>query len=247
LTLAVLCHLPNQEGYHEHRLDVINLTLKSMVEGLPDDIRGRTELMVYLNDVCAPLTYPDVGELTVIQRQKNAGAEDAKRLLLAGARAKYVAYSDDDVFYWPGWYEASRKVLDAFKADRVSCCPFWALRSAEPARVYGAKPRDTRKWDLDWWASIHDPVRFPMPKFHEKTFVVQKNGVEAYGGAHHLQFLTSKALVLAGLVKRGEYIMQGGGDFETAIEGAGLRSLCTTERYCLHIGNVIDGAVKAAL
>jgi hypothetical protein len=219
-----------------------------MVEGLPDDIRARTELMVYLNEVCAPLTYPDVGELTIIERQENAGAEDAKRLLLAGARAKYVAYSDDDVFYWPGWYEASRKVMDAFDADRVSCCPFWSLRSANEARRFGAKPRKTNaEWDRDWWNSIHPPELFPMPKLHEHTFVVAKKGVEAYGGAHHLQFLTRKAPVLAGLVQQGEYIMQGGGEFEKGIEAAKLVSLCTIDRYCLHIGNVIDGAVKAAL
>ena len=250
LTLAVLCHLPNQKGYHEHRLEVINLTLKSMVEGLPDAIRQRTELMVYLNDVCAELTYPEVGELTIIRREKNAGAEDAKRLLLAGARARYVAYSDDDVFYWPGWYEASRAVMDAFKADRVSCCPFWGLRSAEPARQLGAVPTKTNpQWDKDWWGSIH-PQQFLLPPMKSKTFTVPSRLVpkmRAYGGAHHLQFLTRRAHDLAGLVDRGPFIMQGGGTFEAAIEGAGMVSLCTLERYALHIGNVIDGAVAAAL
>ena len=49
--MSVITHLPNRQGYHQHRLDVIKACLESMRFGAPG-----IPVMVWDNGSCAELT-----------------------------------------------------------------------------------------------------------------------------------------------------------------------------------------------
>lgn len=123
VTVAVLVHIPHLTGFYEHRLGVFEACLDSIIQNttVPYD------LMVFDNASCQEIqTYvnglqeQDLVRL-VYRSSTNIGKLAALRLIFSSAPGELVAFSDDDVYHYPGWLSAELQIYDAFpKVGMVS-------------------------------------------------------------------------------------------------------------------------------
>ena len=116
VVLAVVTHLPNTLGYHEHRLEVIQKCIESMTKHAPPH-----SLIIWDNGSCEALRQwiryikPDVFIESV-----NVGKSTARTAIFRMLPPEtLVAMSDDDILYSPGWFEEQVKILNTF--PNVAC------------------------------------------------------------------------------------------------------------------------------
>jgi glycosyltransferase involved in cell wall biosynthesis len=117
VTVCVLVCIPNQVGYYKHRFEVLKCCLESIVKHTP---RDSFELLVFDNGSCAEVRnylqqLHEQGTITyLLLSSRNLGKVNAFKAIFGSAPGQIVAYSDDDVFFYPGWLDAHLEILRAF-------------------------------------------------------------------------------------------------------------------------------------
>lgn len=266
VTVALVTYIPNLMGYFEHRLEVLKLVLASLQAhtALPHD------LMIFDNASCPQV----VAYLRQLQEQgvvnylilseRNIGKVDALRLLFNAAPGEVIAYSDDDIFFYPGWLQAQLQVLDSFpQAGMVSGV---AVRNAAgharqsldrlaeagaPGLSVSRQRRIPDAWEADWALSTgRDPQAHLQSTQEHLDWVlrVEKNGVvtEAIGSANHFQFITPRQVILQALPSHWTGKLMGSMiELDQAVDNLGYLRLSTVERYTRHLGNALSAEVIA--
>jgi hypothetical protein len=137
-----------------------------------------------------------------------------RRVPRYAAPGEVIAYSDDDIFYYPGWLEAQLEILDCFpQAGMVSGIAVrnaagHARRSLDQLAAQGApglsiahQRRIPDAWEADWALSTgRDPqAHLQATQEHlDLVFRLAKPGggvCEAIGSADHFQFVTPRQVI----------------------------------------------------
>lgn len=254
---AVITHLPNQEGYHKNRLEIVKLSLTSMKKHLNPNV----ELWVWDNGSCADLTewIQRAIKPTRLFLGPNIGKSNARNnLLYMAPQRAVVSVSDDDMLYRPGWWEACEKVLSVFpNVGVVSGYPvrtcgrwgvtstkLWAINDKEATVEVGRFLPDA--WDSEYAVSIGrgltDQERDTV--YDQDTRITYK-GVQAYAMGHHAQWMGFRSRILP-LARRSDlYAADERRCFDEPIDDAGLLRLSTVERVVQHAGNAPDNVIRA--
>jgi glycosyltransferase involved in cell wall biosynthesis len=252
IVVTAITHLPDMEGYHKHRLDVIKLSLMSMKKHAPDGV----DFAIWDNGSCVELTdwLRKAYQPTQLILSKNVGKWSARTALLRMFHPKtIVSISDDDMFYYPDWLEKSLDLLEHFpNVGQVSCYPVRTqFRWGSKYTIAWARAQAKvdigmfipEQWERDFAVSIGRPW-----KLHQETsaydldYRVKYNERRAYLTAHHCQFICECGRLQPFLVWS-DIAMPDEKPFDNAIDSAGLLRLTTIERLSRHIGNFIDGDI----
>jgi glycosyltransferase involved in cell wall biosynthesis len=269
ITVTMVTYIPERTGYFEHRLEVLKLSLASLAAhtSLPHDV------MIFDNGSCAEV----VETLRGLQSEglvrylllagKNAGKIDALRILFSAAPGEVIAYSDDDILFYPGWLEAHLQVLESFpKAGMVSGIAVrnaagHALRSVE--RLAANPPTGLSverrrcipdEWEADWAQSTgRDPQAHLTATQNDIDWLLSVRPpdgepVQAIGGANHFQFVARKDVILQALPSEWTGKLMGAMiELDESVDQMGCLRLSTVERYTRHLGNAISAdAAQAA-
>jgi len=267
VTVAMVTYIPELSGYFEHRLDVLRLSLASLAA----HTSVAHDLMIFDNDSCAEA----VGYLQDLQAQgtlsylirsvRNLGKIDALRILFSAAPGEIIAYSDDDILFYPGWLEAHLRIVEAFpQTGMVSGVPVRnaaghahasldALAAAPPAGLQVERRRCIPdEWEADWALSTgRDPQAHLQATQQDLDLLLRQqapNGtiVEATGAANHFQFVARKERILAALPSQWTGKLMGSMiELDEAIDGQGWLRLSTLQRYTRHLGNTLSPEVLA--
>lgn len=243
----VVTHLPSRQGYHEHRLEVIQTCLTTMRE------RARVDhtFIVWDNGSCPELLNwlvkfaPDM-----LMLSKNIGKTAARTSLIRMLPPKtIVCYSDDDILFYDNWLRPQIEILEGF--PNVACVTGYPVRTASRwgventlawAQKNGKLERGKfipREWENDFCISIgRNPKEHVHTSQYDEEGRVTYNGRQAYCLSHHCQFIgyqerLAQAAVYDGKAMGDEKVL------DIALDKIGLR-LATTQRYARHIGNVMD-------
>ena len=254
VVLIVVTHLPDTTSeYHKHRLEVIQTCLTSMRAGADMD----HTLMVWDNGSCDALTLllPDLADVVILSPNigKTAARTSMIRMLPPGT---IVAYSDDDMYFYPGWLRPQIELLQHF--PNVSAVTGYPVRTASRwgcentlawAREHGTLEMGQfipRRWENDFCVSIgRDPVWHANESRRDREGRVTYNGKQAYCLGHHCQFVGYQER----LVRAATWDDKAMGDekpLDRALDAIGLR-LATTDRHCRHIGNVLHDELRKEL
>lgn len=249
--MSVITHLPNRNGYHKFRLSVIQACLESMRHGAPG-----IPIMVWDNGSCKDLTdwLQNEYKPETLVLSPNVGKSNARMALFRMVRPDAImALSDDDMLFYPGWFDACHKLIDTFpEVGKVSCYPVrtqgrwgcsatkeWAAKNGELETGIFVTEEEERDFctsverDYEWHLNFaKDDID------HRVTY----RGVQAYCYAHHCQFM-ARAGVIVPFLERTNAAMANEKPFDNAVNAAGLLQLTTTRRYSRHIGNMIDHKV----
>lgn len=252
IVLAVLTHLPNMEGYHKDRFEVIRTCLKSMTE------HAETEytLVIWDNASCALFREwvqdeikPDVF-VQSFNIGKTGGRTSLTRLI---PPQRIIAYSDDDMYFYPNWLLPQIKILQSF--PNVSCVTGYPVRTAfrwgcEHTQDWARKNAKSEtgrflpnEWERDFAVSIGRD-----PDYHEKYTAsdmdnrITYKGMQVYATSHHCQFV-SYSDVIGRMLTYDNMAMGDEKQLDIALDQLGLR-LATTKRLARHIGNVLHDELR---
>jgi glycosyltransferase involved in cell wall biosynthesis len=262
VTVAVLTYLPHLEGYFRHKLDVLRLSLTSILAHTTPEY----DLLVFDNGSCAPVvdelrSLHAAGKIDyLVLSARNLGKIGAFKVMFQAAPGEIVAYSDDDIFFYPGWLEAALEILAVYpRVGMVSGVP--VRDAAERARQsleawIGQKPaalivssehRIPDDWEADWAMSTGREPRAHLARIqNQPDLTLEFRGVKAFGSASHFQFVAPKEVLLRALPEEWSGQLMGQMlALDEAIDAQGYLRLSTVERYTRHVGNLLNPEIVA--
>ncbi len=253
LTLATVVHVPELHGFWSGSLEVLKLCLASLRASAAPPF----ELLVLDNGSCAEVrtwleerfAEREIDQLFLSRR--NLGKVGAWNLLFAAAAGELVAYADSDVYFLPGWLEASRAVLDAFpevgvvtaqamSRDLSLCCRSTLEgAAADPATEWqeGDDLVPSHFVDSHLRGLGETPERYARRIPRRRDVRLRRGGVEAFASSAHFQF-TSRRRVLRRLFPLPTSIPFGDDNvFDERLDEAGYWRLSTVDYLVHHMGN----------
>ena len=143
------------EGYHARRFEVVRTALQSMRRG-----NENLSVMVWDNGSCQEfrdwLTNEYGPDHLMLSSNigKNAARTAMARMLPPD---RIMAYSDDDIYFYPGWLEASLDVLNSFpKVSLVTAYPLRVMfrwgseKTIKKCKTIGKVETGRLRADRDW-------------------------------------------------------------------------------------------------
>ncbi|NQT91083.1 MAG: glycosyltransferase [Candidatus Omnitrophica bacterium] len=249
VNIATAVHIPCLDGYWKEGMDVLKLCLKSLRENTGTEF----DLLVFDNASCAEVRefltgMRDRGEIEfLVLSEHNIGKVGAWNFLFSAAPGEIISYADSDVFFAPGWFEASLKILEAFpEAGMITALPVPGDLSQDEVTLKGVQKDDSisvkEAKDLipQRYAEAHRKSLGETEAAYGKRIqkrrdvLINRGGVDAYISASHFQFTTTKK-ILEKLFPLDTKIPLG--DDRTGMSEAGFWRLSTTEYLVHHMGN----------
>jgi hypothetical protein len=253
IVCLVVTNLPTlSHPYHAKRLEVVQTCLNSMRQGAEVE----HTFMVWDNDSCRELKNwlqydfkPDV-----LVQTDNVGKTYAQTAAVGMLPpGSIVAYSDDDMYFYPGWLQPQLDLLENFPG--VSVVTGYPVRTAfrwgcdntrNWARAHAkleAGDFIPQAWEDDFAVSIGRDITWHRQYTeNDIDWLITYNGKSAYATAHHCQFV-AYVETLKKYPRWSREAMQEEKSFDIAMDRLGLR-LATIGRHCRHIGNVLHDELK---
>jgi len=255
VTLAMLTFLPEEAGYFEHRFDSMRVSLESLIVNTTQPY----DLLVFDNGSC-PRWVDYLREMLgagkihyLILSGRNIGKIGALKIIFHAAPGEIVAYTDDDVFFLPGWLDEHLKIIDTYP-NVGSVCGLYM----RPLMAYGIK--STMKFLDDPGVKVERGMLLPremeqhyidhMGRTWEsylketeglEDIAVTYKGVEAFISAGHHQFVAPRHVILEGLPKVwGGELMGKMRDLDNAVDRLGYLRFCTRTFLTRITGNALD-------
>ena len=206
ITVAVLNYIPVIAGYYTQMLDVLKVCLNSIREtaDLPFD------LLVFDNGSCGEVIryLTDEKEHGRIQylmlSGKNLGKGGAWNMIFSGAPGEIIAYTDNDVQFYPGWLSGSVELLETYpNVGMVTARPFRTPPGFYTATLNWAKDNPEvvmERGQLVHFDTLHafnlslgqeDDYSRDQIKKSEDIRLIYKN-TKAFVGGSHWQFTAQK-------------------------------------------------------
>jgi glycosyltransferase involved in cell wall biosynthesis len=256
VTAGMMTYIPNLEGYFTHRLDVLRLSLESLIQ----TTKGIVDIAILDNGSCNIVRdYLDhqleLGRIDyLIHSRRNLGVIGGLKVLFNSVLGDIIAYSDDDVLYYPGWLDAHLSILETFpNVGMVSGAPVGyssehAVTAVDdfiagnpPGLSVVEKPRNAA-WEESWAISTgrsvteHRNASEGTPNLH-----LNYRGVEAVRSSKHFQFVTPRAVICQAFSPEWTgSLMDGLVSLDESVDRLGYLRLCTPTRYARHIGNAVS-------
>lgn len=246
---AVITHLPNQQGYHAERLEVVKASLLSMRK------HSDAFILVWDNGSCAELRAWLTGVFKPDQLvlSPNIGKTSAMAAIFGMfPPTTIIACADDDILYYPGWLEAQLEVIDRFPPAVVSGYPVRPIfqRNNRKTLDWGKASGELRfghfipdEWMLDYAKSIGLDVKKAPEGWKNFDERILYNGMMVYATSQHCQFVAR----VKDFAQFTHWVALGSADeskLDAAIDDAGVLRLTTNERYTRHMGNVLDADLR---
>jgi glycosyltransferase involved in cell wall biosynthesis len=262
VTVAVLTYIPNQVGYFQDRL----LVTRTCIQSILANTSVPFDLMVFDNGSC-PVAVEMLRELRMAGQidflmlsAQNIGKIGALKMIFAAAPGEIIAYSDDDVFFLPGWLERHLEVMDTYPdvgavtgmyikphmKEGISA----TLKFAEGSHVRSEKgnliDRNLEQHYIDQtgrtWERYQEEIR------GLEDVRLNYKGVETFASAGHYQMTVPREAVLRALpVNWSGNLMGQMRDLDIEIDELGMLRLCTTPPTIRLLGNQIDEGSAAEL
>jgi len=259
VNVAVLVYIPYLTGYFEHRLEVLKLCLLSIQK----HTESPYDLLVFDNGSCEEVKayLCDLQEAGVIQylltSSENVGKIGAFKIMFEAAPGEVIAYSDDDIFFYPGWLSAHLELLDGFpNVGMVSGCAVRTLfdhgvsSNLELARqdpeVHLIKGQNIpESWEIDWAESYGRDIDAHRLAFQElEDIQIEGFGLKAFAIANHNQFVTPKSVITQFIPDKWSGRLMGQmNELDVAVDEGGYLRLSTLDRTTRHMGNMISSGM----
>jgi len=251
VVLTCVTHLPNPDGYHAQRLEVVQTCLTSMRAGYEN-----LSMIVWDNGSCVALRDWLQYEFKPSQLvfSENIGKNTARTCMARMLPMdRVMSYSDDDMYFYPSWLEPQLELLRHF--PNVAAVTGYPVRTAfrwgnlntlawarENAHLTTGRFIPDR-WEDDFAISVER-----TPEWHrdytkdDMDWKIYYKGKEALATAHHCQFISPVSMI-GRIMNYWPEAMADEKNTDIVLDKIGLR-LATTKRYTRHMGNVIDESLR---
>lgn len=253
ITVAILTHIPYLQGYYEQSLEVLKACLGSLEENtgigydlLIFDNASGDETRVYLHGLY------DAGVIDYLfLARENLGKGRAWDLIFGSSPGEIIAYADSDVYFNPGWLRSALEILEAYpRVGMVTCRPMRTYEKGHTATLEWARSEPDAEISMgsliDWnvfrehdvsLGQSEDDVRARYET--SEDFLITYQGVEAYAGAAHWQFVAYKDVLNRFIPLGIERPLGDDRKLDDALNRAGYLRLMTPEPLVQHLGNTL--------
>jgi glycosyltransferase involved in cell wall biosynthesis len=260
VTIFIVTYIPFLAGYYAHSLDVLKVCLGSILA----HTSGPFDLVVFDNASC-PEVVSYLNELKtagkiqyLILSDKNIGKVGAWNVVFGAGLGEYIAYSDSDVYYYPGWLEKHLEIMKTFpeagtvsgiprRGDRVFYNHTLELLGSLPDALVEEGQFISPKWVFEHLRSLGKEEE-AQEELRQNDYRITRNGVSAYASGDHFQFMVRSETVRQYLPFSYDRPM---GDsvhnFDRAINRSNLIRLAVAERVVRHLGNILDEQTLAEI
>ena len=262
VTVAVLTYVPNQVGYFQGRFAVMRACLESIIKHteMPYD------LMVFDNGSCPEVVsylngLHKAGKIRfLILSGENIGKIGALKMIFNAAPGEIVAYSDDDIFFLPGWLKKHLEVLDTYPKTGAVTGMYIKPHMKEGIRstlsfsqnkdVYVEKgnliAKDLEQHYIDQTGRTEERYRDEIQGIEDCRLTYRD--VTTFVSAGHYQFAAPRKVILDALPSTWSGNLMGQmRDLDVAIDNLGYLRLCITPEVIKLLGNLIDEKAAAVI
>lgn len=257
ITVAVLNYIPFLSGFYAEMLDVLKVCLSSLraEAGLPFD------LLVFDNGSCAEVRdflvqeKEEGGIQYLILSEKNLGKGGAWNIIFGGAPGEIIAYTDNDVLFYPGWLKRSVELLETFpNVGMVTARPFRTPEKYLQASIRWARENaHLEEGDLlpyEWFYEFSKTLGYSDDELERiyretKDYRVTYQGVSAFLGASHWQFTAYKSVLTTFLPFEMNRPMGQVRQLDERMDAAGYLRLMTPERYVQNMSNSLPPELRS--
>jgi len=235
-------------GFYQEALQVLALHLQSLRETLPEG-----EIIVWDNGSCTEVVVWlqqrfHEGLIDYLHLSRfNLGKTGVLNWALGGLPHQYIGFSDGDIYFYPGWWEAVREVLDTFsQAGMVSPAP--ALFDVLRGQGRSAEMLQQQGWGIEecvvaqedlylYYRGLGRPV--PADVAPALPCVQAPNGVRAFIGSGHHVFVMPREVArrLPPLPVYSALSTSSDRELHQRLEELGYVQLSTSRAFVYHMGN----------
>ncbi|RLD04286.1 MAG: hypothetical protein DRI32_05935 [Chloroflexi bacterium] len=255
VTLAVLTYLPEETGYFQHRFDVTRLCIESLIANtsqpydlLVFDNGSAPQLVDYLREMNS------AGKINYLMlSERNIGKIGALQMIFKAAPGELIAYTDDDVFFLPGWLEEHLKILETYPdvglvtGFYIRAHVAYAMQSLEKFMA-GNEVEIERGLLLEeqWIRHFNENMGRSRAQYDEETagledIALKYRDIATFASAGHHQFLAPKQVLVDALPTAWQGKLMGKmRELEEDIDKLGFMRLSTREPVTRLLGNVIS-------
>jgi len=257
LGVAILTHIPSQEGYFAESWQIFEYQLASLIAHTPEPF----DLMVFDNGSCREVQE----QLRILEgngwiqwlllSRANMGKTGALNAIVGAIPNEWICYADSDVLFRPGWLEASRAIALSFPgAGLVTAqpCFFDILRGEGKAHralegdagfvfgEIGPVEEAAEEYSRGIGATAEESARYKSMRL--RTVTRTDSGVRAVLGASHMQFLAQRDILRKVLPLPSARGLDPEEDrqMDLRIDRQGYLHLSTVDPLVFHMGNAID-------
>jgi glycosyltransferase involved in cell wall biosynthesis len=256
ITVAVLIYIPDETGFYERALDSFRLCLASIRKHADQPF----DLLVLDNGSCDKVRSYLKNELSegrvnyLISNSRNVGKMNAVFQMLWAAPGDYIFYSDGDIYYRPGWMKAHLDIMKTFpnvgfvggvplrnQADGYTTSTYRWIEDNPHQLVVEKGNLIPEAWTREYLRSV-DQEKFIENWSHLQDCKVSYQGVEAYVGASHMQYLIHRSTLERIPRYRSDKAISKQNDFmmDTFLDSHSYLRLSAHQPYVYHIGNAIS-------
>lgn len=257
VSVGMLTYIPGFEGYFQHRLEVLKVSINSLLVNteIPFDFfildnGSCSQVVSYLLE----LNEAEKVDVLLLST-RNLGVEGGMRILSSVVPGRYFAFSNDDVYYYPGWLQKHLEILRNFPdVGMVSGTPVGYSSedanksvqdfiSRKPEGLKVSQRERIRTWEKDWAESTGRDVEIHLRSISKSPqTILEFSGTKAIESATHFQFVSpSDVIPQAFSPVWEENLMDGMIEMDQRVDSMGYLRLSTPERVTRHIGNSITG------
>lgn len=258
--IVSLTYIPFLSGYYEYSLEVLKIHLESLQLTKTEECN----LLVFDNGSCQEVT-------DFLQAEQLRGAIDwlvlsNHNMSKAGAinwafsvlENDYLAYTDSDILFRPGWVEESLAIFSQFDRAGIVAVqpPFFDLLKEEFLSLENLRADERYQVeemlpDMRWVEEYCRGIGIsPEKRKHYETTplyrVKARSGEgEAWIGATHAQFMVSREVgrAILPLPVSGRLMPADAKEINRKPEALGYWQLSTIDSYFYHIGNTLNDLV----
>jgi len=265
VSVCTLVYIPELTTYWAGAMDVLRACLETIQANSGDDF----DLIVFDNGSCPEACryleqLADEGKIDILIRSaENHGKPGAFNVLFPACPGKYIAYTDSDVLFGPGWLDESLRVLKTF--DNVGAVTGRPMRTMNSMRISNLSATLAYADTAPNLAVERGPI---MPQeyldeherslghhgseiFHDPNYVdvrMTRGDVTAYASASHFQFVMPRDVVMKLLPVSTDRSLGGENEqWDQRINELGLLRLSLSKPFVWHVGNTLDGQEIALL
>ena len=255
VTVAVLTYVPHHLGYFKNRFDVLRACLESILVNTAEpfdlmvfDNGSSQEVVEYLKTLYAEKKI----DFLVLSSQ-NIGKIGALQFISRSAPGEVIAYSDDDVFFLPGWLERHLEIMDTY--PRVGLVTGFYIKSHMDESISSTMKFSAQdgviaeRVDLvDEVLSLHyiEQMGRTMQQYQKELEGLQDvrltyQGITTFVSAGHHQFVCFREALLKALPNEWTFNLMGlMRQLDASIDQMGLLRLSTALPATRLLGNLID-------
>lgn len=261
LAVASLVYIPHTAGYFQDALRIFTLQVHSLRAntGAPFD------LLVFDNG-SAPEVKSELLRMQqeglidhVISSRHNLGKTGAINWIFSALPNELICYTDSDVYFRPGWFEASQALLNNFeRVGLVTAQPCFnniireemsAHQALQNNPAYQLEEMDADPAAAEEYAhgiGASDELRAIIFQKRFTTLRHRPSQSQAVLGASHMQFLARRAVMQQVLPLPAAWALHRDEDrqLQLRIDQLNYLEISTLQPLVFHMGNQMDEAVQ---